>query len=107
MRAGTLRNKVVIQQQSSGQDDWGQPLPADWTDIATVWADIRHQSGLETIKADSPASVVKASIRIRYRTGLNAGMRVVHGDVKYDIKAVLPDVGSKQYVDLACEVVNG
>lgn len=104
MRAGTLRNKVVIQAQSSGQDDWGQPIDT-WAPVATVWADIRHQSGLETIKADSPASVVKASVRIRYRTGLNAGMRVVHGATTYNILAIMPDEAKKQYLDLACEVV--
>lgn len=106
MRAGTLRNKVVIQAQSSGQDDWGQPIDT-WAPVTTVWADIRHQSGLETIKADSPASVVKASVRIRYRTGLNAGMRVVHGATIYNILAIMPDEAKKQYLDLACEVVNG
>jgi len=106
MRAGTLNNKVTIQQQASTQDDWGQPLNT-WTDIATVWADIRHQSGIETIKADSPVSVVKASIRIRYRTGVDAGMRVLHGTTAYNINAVLPDVSKKQYLDLVCEVVSG
>lgn len=104
MRAGTLNRKVKIQQQTSTQDDWGQPVDT-WTDIATVWADIRHQSGLESIKVDAPASVVKASIRIRYRTGLNAGMRVVHGATTYNILAIMPDEAKKQYLDLACEVV--
>jgi len=105
MRAGSLRNKVVIQQQASTTDDYGQPA-STWTDVATVWADIRHQSGLESIKADSPASVVKASIRIRYRTDITAGMRAVHGTTVYDILAPLPDASGKQYTDLACQVVS-
>jgi SPP1 family predicted phage head-tail adaptor len=106
MQAGKLNSCVKLQQLTSGQDEIGQPVQT-WSDVATVWADIRHLSGLEVVKADSPASVVKASIRIRYRTGINAGMRVLHGATAYNITAVLPDEAKKQYTDLACEVVNG
>lgn len=88
------------------QDSAGQPLTT-WVKVADVWADIRHKSGLETIKADAETSIVKASIRIRYRTGIDAGMRVLHGSRVYDIKAVLPDVATRQHVDLVCEVING
>lgn len=81
-------------------DSWGQPSAA-WSEVATVWADIRHLSGSEAIKADAPVSSVKASIRIRARAGIDAGMRVVHGAEIYDIEAVLPGQ-TKEHVDLAC-----
>ena len=86
-------------------DELGQPIPG-WTDVATVWADIRMKSGLESIKAGAPVSVVQASIRVRYRTGITAGMRVVHNLQAYNITAVMPDVGGREYVDLIAEVVN-
>lgn len=70
-----------------------------------VWASIRHLSGVESIKADATVSTVKASIRIRWRPGLNAGMRVVHGLRVYNVTAVMPDVGGREYVDLVAEVV--
>lgn len=77
-----------------------------WTDVASVWADIRMRSGLESIKAGAQVSVVQASIRIRYRSGLNAGLRVVHGLAAYEILAVQPDVARREYVDLICQVVS-
>lgn len=43
---------------------------------------------------------------IRYRAGINAGMRVVHNLTAYEILAVQPDVGGREYVDLVCQVVN-
>lgn len=62
---------------------------------------------METIKADADTSSVKASVRIRRRTDVDAGMRVYLGAVVYEIKAVLPDEEARDRLDLACEVVNG
>lgn len=104
MQAGRLDSRVTIQAPGTTTDELGQPIPG-WTDVALVWASIRHLSGVEAIKADATVSTVKASIRIRYRTGMNAGMRVVHGLRVYNVEAVLPDVGGREYVDLVCEVV--
>lgn len=104
MQAGRLNRRCVIQAPRTDKDELGQPIPG-WTDVATVWGDIRMKSGLESIKAGAPVSVVAASIRIRYRAGVNAGMRVVHNLVAYDIKAVMPDVSGRVFLDLACEQV--
>lgn len=104
MRPGLLNTRVVVQQQSATQDALGQPVQS-WATFATVWADVRHTSGVEAIKTDAIASVVRASIRVRYRGDLTAAMRVIHGSTTYNIVAVLPDVGGKEYVDLACEVL--
>lgn len=104
MDAGRLSRKVIIEQHVAGQDALGQPT-ATWETVATVWADIRHQGGLESIKAGADTSIVKASIRIRYRNGINAGMRVKHGSDIYDIKAVLPDAAKREHVDLVGERV--
>lgn len=103
MQAGRLNRRCVLQTPGTATDEIGQPIPG-WTDVATVWADIRMRSGLESIKAGAPVSVVAASIRIRYRSDVNAGMRVMHNLVAYEIKAVMPDVSGREFLDLACEV---
>lgn len=105
MQAGRLNRRCTLQAPGTTQDELGQPIPG-WTDVATLWADIRMKSGLESIKAGAPVSVVQASIRVRYRAGITAGMRVVHNLQAFTITAVLPDVGGREYVDLVCEVVN-
>lgn len=105
MQAGLLNRRVTLQAPGTTQDELGQPIPG-WTDVAPMWADIRMKSGLESIKAGAPVSVVQASIRVRYRAGITAGMRVVHNLQAFNITAVLPDVGGREYVDLVCEVVN-
>ncbi len=99
-----MNRRCQLQSPSQSVDELGQPIPG-WTDVATVWADIRMKSGLESIKAGASVSVVQASIRVRYRAGINAGMRIVHNLTAYNITAVMPDVGGREYVDLVAEVV--
>ena len=106
MDSRSLNQVIKIQQQSTVHDAEGQELD-DWSNVATIWANIRHLNGLEVVKADALTSIVKASMRIRYRTDLNAGMRVSYNGKFYNIVAVLPDEDRREYVDLACEVING
>ena len=105
MRAGTLNSQVMIQRRASGKDAWGQPLPEAWVNYRQLWANIKHQTGSQAIKADASVSTVRASIRIRYCTDIDAGMRVLHGRNVYDILAPLPDEVRREYVDLVCEGV--
>ena len=103
MNAGSLNNRVTVKQRASGSDANGEPATT-WTDVCTVWADIRHLSGIEAIKAGAEMSTVKASIRIRYRADITAGMRVHHGSTVYEIDAVMPDAQSRESVTMACRV---
>ena len=105
MQAGRLNRRCTLQAPGTTQDELGQPIPG-WTDVATVWGDVRLRSGLESVKAGAVVSTVQASVRIRYRTGINAGMRVLVDSVPYEVLAVQPDVGGREYVDLVCQLVN-
>lgn len=89
---------------SSSKDALGQPL-VGYTELRKAWADIRNMGGLEAIKAGAVASTVKASIRLRWCSDLNSGMRVVFGASTYNVLAVLPDLIGKRWVDLACEII--
>ena len=104
MRAGPLNTRITVQQQSTAQDALGQPLTT-WTTFATLWADVKQNSGISMIRADADMSVVRASIRVRYKAGITSAMRVLIGTDVYAIQAVLPDVSGKQYTDLVCQVV--
>lgn len=103
MRAGELTSRVTIEQRSTTPDAWGQPTET-WSEVVACWANIRHNSGAEAIKGDSEISVVKASIRIRWRTGITSAMRVVFGSATYAIKAVMEDHQRREFVDLVCEL---
>ncbi|HJV75346.1 MAG TPA: phage head closure protein [Noviherbaspirillum sp.] len=98
--------QVQIKKLDAGQDEIGQPTQV-WSVFASPYAEIRYQTGLETIKSGAATSIAKASIRIPYRRGITSGMRVFHESIQYDIKAVLPVVGKKNRIDLVCEVTSG
>ena len=104
MQAGRRNTRCVIQRRTGGTNDWGEPLPEGWEEYATVWANVKHLSGREAIKADAEVSTVRASIRLLYRTDITAGMRVLIGAAVYDIEAVLPDMVQRKHVDLVCKL---
>ena len=105
MRSGSLNRWVIIQKQEVVRDPVGGVI-VKWVDFATVPANIKGLSGSESIKADAEVSVVKVSIRIRYRTDIDASMRIKRGDTVYEIRAVLSDEARQEHIDLVCEAIN-
>lgn len=101
--AGQLRDRITIQKMGDGKDDWGTPTH-EWQEYAKVWANVRHPSGSESIRSGADTSIVKASVRIRYRRDIDAGMRIKHLGFDYDIEAVLPD-DRRVFIDLTCKRV--
>lgn len=105
MPAGKYDTRLSLQAHSPAPDAVGQPVNT-WTEITPLWGDVRYGSGLQAIKADADTAKAKASIRIRYRSGVTPAQRlvdVVTGTV-YAISALLPD-RRKGHIDLVCEVV--
>lgn len=104
MNAGQLSTRVTLQRLSGASDELGQPVKT-WIDVAAVWADVRHNTGMGAIRAGGEVSVIKASVRIRRRDDITAGMRVVSGATVYEIEAVQPPVARQDHTDLVCKVV--
>lgn len=107
MRIGPLNRQVSLQQKQEAPTGTGGST-IGWVEIATVWANVRMLSGMETAKSDFPVSVAKASIRIRWREDIDPTWRVVYVSngkmLTFDVKAVLPDLVGREYVDLSVEV---
>lgn len=100
----TLNKRISIQKRAEGTDDEANPLTG-WQPVCDVWAGIKVGTGAERIRAGAVTSTVQVSIRIRVRAGIDAGMRVVHGAVVYNILAVPPDGTCRTYMDMVCEVI--
>ena len=92
MRIGPYRHRVQIMHRTQGVDDYGAPLPDCWEVLATVWAAIEPlKRGREYFRGDQEQTEATYDIRMRYREDLDAKMHIWHGDVKYNIEAVLQD----------------
>ena len=104
IEASDLNRRVSLLVRTQVQDEANQPIYI-WSEFAKVWASIRTQSGMETIKAGGERPIVRASIRIRYRRGLPSDLRVQHGDDLYAVQAVLADEVGRENVDLVCRLL--
>lgn len=106
MRAGKLNTRISVLRQDQVRTGGGQVV-GQWIEHAAIWADVKFPSGIGTIKADSDVSLVRASMRIRFREDIRADMRVVTGGLVFDVQAVLPDLARREYVDLVCQSIPG
>ncbi len=91
MRAGKLRHQVIIQRLVAGspqQKPSGEP-DTSWTTYLTVSASVEPVTGREPFLAQEHLSEVDTKIRIRYRDGITADMRVSFGSRYYNIRAIL------------------
>lgn len=79
MNAGQLNTRCRIEQKSVTQDaTYGTEL-VSWTTLATVWANVQDElpSKSEAVKQGLAVATQRARIRLRYRTDLDASMRIV------------------------------
>ncbi|MFT0533932.1 phage head closure protein [Castellaniella hirudinis] len=106
MEAGRLNRKITIQKRTQVQDESGQPKDA-WTDVAKLWAWVKTQTGMGSLRNDQAGSVsmslVAYSFRIRYRPSVTDDMRVVYGGLNFDIKQVRHDLADHDWTDIVCE----
>lgn len=87
IRAGRLNRLVTLQQRAAGspqQFATGEP-DETWVDVAQVWASVEPLVGREFYEAQQVQSSVTAKLRLRWRPGVNAGMRVVHQGKIYNL----------------------
>jgi SPP1 family predicted phage head-tail adaptor len=106
MRAGELRHRLTIQQNSGAvQDAYGVTAPS-WVTWATVWGAIEWLSGEEAMIAQQVRGTRGARIRIRYRPGLTPQMRIlfVHAGLihTFDIVGDLSTLEADEEIVLTC-----
>lgn len=92
MKAGSLRHFVSFESLVVDLDSDGVQTET-WVDTfgLLIQAEINPLSGRELLASASTQSEVTGRIVVRYRPGILPSMRVVHRDVIYAIKAVIPD----------------
>ena len=103
MEIGRLNQRIVIEHPVRTRDAAGQRLD-DWRVVCRTWANVRRVSGIKTVENQADVSVVRASVRIRRRPGVTAGMRVRALGQIFLIQAVLPDP-DRVWMDLVVEGV--
>ena len=82
MRAGALRQKIMIQSKSTaiGRDSYGGQV-ALWSSNRTVWAEVKPLRGSQYFDAQQIQSGVSHKIRMRYTT-LAASTMITPGNCR-------------------------
>lgn len=99
-----MNDRITLLKRVLSRDAAGQPID-DWPDVATIWANVRFETGAQALRANADISVVRVSIRIRRRADADHTFRVRHKGVEYDVKSALPDSDDSAFMFLVCEGV--
>lgn len=105
MRAGQLRNKVIIQTVTETLDVLGGDTEA-WATFATVWASVSPLKGVEALEHKKMELENMYRIWIRYVSGVTAKMRILWGSRIFLIVGIrVPDERNRSIEITATEQV--
>lgn len=101
MRAGTLRNRVTIEEAQASPDSFGQVRNA-YGAFTVCWAAVEPLAGDERETAEQFVAGVTHRVRVRWIDGLPVRGRVVHRGRNLEIKAVLDVMERRREAHLMC-----
>lgn len=106
VNVGDFRNRITIQSVSVTQDVFGgvpDPTNSDnWATVASTWANVMPEHGREFGEAGKQQAEETVRIDIRYRTGIDATMRVLSGDKVYDIRSLTDQNSRRKLLTMMC-----
>lgn len=103
IRAGRLGERVTIQSLTTTAVSGG--FSESWTTVATVWAGVEPLLGRELMMAEQAQYEARVRVRMRYRSGINSSMRVVHGSTVYQVESVINSYSADRELVLMCKEV--
>lgn len=107
MRAGRLNRRVTFQTRGAAVEDGFGNAVAAWSVLATVWGDLKEQSGSERLALGRVEAVASATLRVRRSTttaAITEADRVLdHLGRTWNIRQVIDLAGAGRTLDLLLE----
>ena len=91
MKAGELRQRILIQSRGNTADALGQPVPT-WPTFATIWARAVPLEGRDAFAARQIFPDADTRFEFRYLEGIDTTMRIVWQGRAYQILGLPADV---------------
>lgn len=89
MNIGQLDRQVTLQAPATvAQDDYGQPAPISFTDVATVAAGVKYDKGNEALAADQNTATQRIVFTIRYRADVRPTWQIAYEGRTFQITDV-------------------
>lgn len=87
--SGTYRHRISIQNRVVTENSLGEIAP-DWQDVVVgASALVEDLNGRDLVAAQDVHALVNTRIRMRYRSGITARMRVIFRGQIYNIESVI------------------
>jgi len=102
VKAGDLRHRITIQEQTTTRDTTGAEVVV-WVDRTTVWAAVEPLNGRELFAAQALNAEMTTRIRIRYWQGIVPKMRATWEGHTYDIQYVSEVETRRRELHLICK----
>lgn len=99
---GALRERVVLEAVSGAADGQGGWEPG-WTAVAEVFALVEPGRVSNRVVGDGRGEVGAFRVTVRFREGLEAGMRFGWGGRKLDITGVQDPDGTRRFLRCAAQ----
>jgi len=103
MRSGNLKHKIIIQNYSETQNDFGEVVKG-WVDFKSAYASITPLSAKEFFKAGTNAEV-SHKIEFRYIAEVKPKMQVLYSSRVFSIDSVLNIREANKTLQLICTEV--
>src|SRR3546814_1174641 len=97
MRTGDMDRRVTLQRFTTTQDEYGEEIQT-WTDLATVFAEVRQQGGKEYLVAATTLAERRVVFFLRWFPGLTVEDRVSYDGLLHNIKEVR-EIGRRDGVE--------
>jgi SPP1 family predicted phage head-tail adaptor len=101
MRAGTLRNRLVLQSKVETRGPSGG-VSTTWATQFTVWGGIHPISGKEYTAIQQTQNEAEVKIVIRYQSSIDETWRVVNGGRAYAIESIINENDRDRMMTLMC-----
>ncbi|RQY48025.1 head-tail adaptor protein [Burkholderia stagnalis] len=101
MKAGRLREVVVLERSTSEPNEYGEEITR-WAPFATVSAAVEPLNGREFFASARVNAEVTTRIRIRFYDGLTKWDRVNHGGLLYKIESIIDPQSQRKEMVLMC-----
>ena len=99
--AGSLRERVTVQQASEARNALGETV-LSWATFATRWASVEGVSSRESMVYGQQQIDVTHRVRLRYLSGLTQSMRILWRGRTLEIVSLL-EHGNRSEHELVCQ----
>lgn len=104
MTVGALRHRVVLEQRETVPDNAGGGQDV-FTPLAAVWAQIEPAAARRRGDPAAPFAGGEYRLRLRLRTDVCPGMRVLWARQILEILQVAPLTGERRFMELRCREI--